>query len=161
MYRMWLCVHICVYIHFIVQSLSHIQLYATSWTAAHQASLTFTNSWSLRKLIALKSVMSSKHLSLCWPLLLLPSIFLSIRVFSNDSTLFIRWPKYWSFTSAWVLPTNIQDWFPLGLISLNFLQSKWFLRVFSNTTAQMHQSFCVQASLLCNSHMHTWLLETP
>ena len=81
-----------------VQSLSHVRLFATPWTAACQASLSITNSWSLPKLISTESVMPSNHLILCHPFLLLPSIFPSIRVFSNESALRIRWPKYWSFS---------------------------------------------------------------
>ena len=81
-----------------VQWLSLFRLFVTSWTAARQASLSFTNSWSLLKLISIESVMPSTHLILCHPLLLLPSIFASIRVFSNESALHIRWPKYWSFS---------------------------------------------------------------
>ena len=81
-----------------VQSLSSVQLFVTPWTAAHQASLYITNSWSLLKLISIELVMSSNHLILCCPLLLLPSIFPSIRVFSSESVLPIRWPRYWSFS---------------------------------------------------------------
>ena len=81
-----------------VQSLSHLQFFATPWTAAHQDSLSITNSRSLHKLMSIESVMPSNHLILCCPLLLLPSIFPSIRVFSNESALCIRWPKYWSFS---------------------------------------------------------------
>ena len=92
----------------VVQSLSLVQLFATPWTAAHQASLSITNSWSLLKLMSIKSVMSSNHLILCRPLLLLPSIFLSIRVFSNQSVLLIGWPKYCASASPSVLPMNIQ-----------------------------------------------------
>ena len=81
------------------QSLSHVRLFATPWTAAHQASLSITNSRSLLKLMSIESVMPSNHLILCHPLLLLPpSIFPSIRAFSNESVLCIRWPKYWSFS---------------------------------------------------------------
>ena len=81
-----------------VQSLSRVQLFATLWTAARQASLSITNSWSLLKLISIESVMPSNYLILCCPLLLLPSVFPSIRVFSNESALRMRWPKYWSFS---------------------------------------------------------------
>ena len=81
-----------------VQLLSHVQLFATPWTAAHQASLSITNSQTLLKLISIKSMMSSDHLILCHPLLLLPSIFPSIRVFCNESVLHIRWPMYWRFS---------------------------------------------------------------
>ena len=81
----------------VVQSLGHIQLFATPWTTAHQASLSITNSQSLLKFMSIELVMPSNHLILCHPLLLLPSIFPSTRVFSNESALRIRWPKYWSF----------------------------------------------------------------
>ena len=93
-----------------VQSLSHIQLFVTPWTAACQASLYITNSRSLLKLISIDSVMPSDHLILCHPLLLLPPVFPSIRVFSNESVLRIRWPKYWSFI---INPFNVYS----GLIS--------------------------------------------
>ena len=95
-----------------VQSLSHVQLFATPWTAAHQASLSITNFQSLPKLMSIESVMPSNHLILCYPLLLLPSIFPSIRVFSNESVLHIRWPKCWSFIFS-ICPSNEYS----GLIS--------------------------------------------
>ena len=88
-----------------VKSLSHIQLFVTPWTAAYQVSLSITNSQSLLKLISIESVMPSNHLILCHPLLLPPSIFPSIRVFSNESVLHIRWPKYWSFSFS-ISPSN-------------------------------------------------------
>ena len=88
-----------------VQLLSHVRLFATPWTAAHQASLSITNSQSLLKLMSIESVMPSNHLILCYHLLLLPSIFPSIRVFSNGSVLPIRWPKYWSFSFN-ISPSN-------------------------------------------------------
>ena len=88
-----------------VQSLSRVQLFATRWTAAHQASLFITNSQSLLKLMSIESVMSSNHLILCCPFLILPSIFPLIRVFSNESVLRIRWPKYWSFSFN-ISPSN-------------------------------------------------------
>ena len=91
-----------------VQVLSRVQLFVTPWTAAHQASLSITNSWSLLKLMSIESVMPSNHLILCHPLLLPPAIFPSIRVFSNESVLLIRWPKYWSFSFS-INPSNIQD----------------------------------------------------
>ena len=81
-----------------VQLFSHVRLFATPWSAARQASLSITNSWGLLKLMSIESVMPSNHLILCHPLLLTPSIFLNIRVFSNESVLRIRWPKYWSFS---------------------------------------------------------------
>ena len=95
-----------------VQLLSRVQLFATPWTAACQASLSNTNSWSLPKLMSIESVMPSNHLTLCRPLLLLPSIFPSIRVFSSESALCIRWPKYWSFSFS-IRPSNEHP----GLIS--------------------------------------------
>ena len=88
-----------------VQSLSHVWLFATPWTIAHQASLYITNSQSPPKLMSIESVMPSNHLILCHPLLLLPSIFPNIRVFSNESALHIRWPKYWSFSFN-ISPSN-------------------------------------------------------
>ena len=93
----------------VVWSLSRVRLFGTPWTAARQASLSITNSRSLLKLTSIESVMSFNHLILCRPLLLLPSIFPSIRVFSNESALPMRWPKHWSFRSASVLPKNAQD----------------------------------------------------
>ena len=141
-----------------VQSLSRVQHFVTQWTAACQASLSI-NPWNLLKLISIESVMPSNSLILCHPFLLLPSNFLSISIFSNESVLCIRWPKYSS--SASVLPVNIQDWFPLGLIGLISLQSKGLSTVFSNTTVQNHQFFSAQLSLSFNSHIHTWLVEKP
>ena len=135
-----------------VQSLSHVWLFTTPWTAACQASLSITNSQSLLKLTSIKSVMPSNHLILYRPLLL-SSIFSSIRVFSNESVLRIRWTKS---TSTSVLPMNIQDWFPLGLTGLLCLQSKG---LFSSTTVQKHQFFGTQPSLWSNSHICIWLLE--
>ena len=147
-----------------VQSLSHVILFATPWTGTRQAFPSVTNFQSLLKLTSFKSVMPSHHLILCCPLLLPPSIFPSIRVFSNEPVLHIRWPKYWSFSFSnehWGLPMNIQDWFPLGLTGWISLQSKGLSRVFSNTTVQKHQFFSAHLSLQSNSHIHTWLLEKP
>ena len=95
-----------------IQLLSCVQLFATPWTAAHQASLSITNSWSLLKIMSIESVMPSNHLILCHPLLLLPSIFPSIRVYSKESVLYIRWPKNWSFSFS-INPSNEYS----GLIS--------------------------------------------
>ena len=128
-----------------VQLLSHVWLFATPWTATYQASVSNTNSGSLLKLMSIESVMPS-NLFLCHPLLLLPSIFPSIRVFSNESVLRIRWPKYWSFSFS-ISPSNEhQDWFPLGWTGGISLQSKGLSRVFSNTTVQKHQFFGTQLS---------------
>ena len=132
----------------------------TQWTAARQASPSFTISRSLLKLMSIESIMLSNHLTLCHPLLLLPSIFPSIRVFSNDLALSIMLPKYWSFS---ISPSNEYS----GLISFRI---DWFdvltvqgglSRVFSNTTIWKHQFFGAQPSLWSSSHICTWLLEKP
>ena len=129
-----------------VQLLSRVRLFATPWTAACQASLFITNSRSLPKPMSIESVMPSNHLILCRPLLLLPSIFPCIRVFSNESALHIRWPKHWSFSFR-ISPSNEhQDWSPLGWTGWTSLQSKGLSRVFSNTTVQKHQFFGAQLS---------------
>ena len=144
-----------------VQPLSHVWFFATLWTTALQASLSITNSWSLPKLMSIDSVMPSNHLILCHLPLLLPSIFPSIRVFSNESALPIRWPKYWSFSFS-VRPSNeYPRWSPLGWTGWISLQSKGLSRVFSNTTVQKHQFFGAPLSLQSNSQIHTWLLEKP
>ena len=119
----------------------------TPWTAARQASLSITNSRSLPKLMSIESVMPSNHLILCCPLLLLPSIFPSIRVFSNESALHIRWPNYWSFSFN-ISPSNEHP----GLTSfrmdwLDLLAVQELSRVFSSTTVQKHQFFGAQLSL--------------
>ena len=145
-----------------VQLLSRVQLFVTPWIAACQASLSITNSQSLPKLMSIELVMSSNHLILCHPLLLLPSIFPSIRVLSNESDLHIRWPKYWRFSFG-ISPSNEHsalisfrmDW--LDLLAVQGTLS----RVFSNTTVQKHQVFGSQLSSQSNSHIHTWPLEKP
>ena len=124
------------------QSLSRVHLFATPWTAAHQASLSITNSWSLLKIITIESVMPSNDLILCCP-----SIFPSIRVSSNESALCIRWPNYWSFCFNISPSINTQDWSPLGLTGWISLQSKGLSRVFSNTAIQKHQFFSTCLSL--------------
>ena len=134
-----------VIVHVVVQSLSSVPLFAAPWTAECQDSLSFTISRSLLKLMSMHSVMPSK-LILCHPFLLPPLIFPSIRVFSNESALHIRWLKYWSFSYS-INPSNEYSGlisFRTGLISL---QSKGLSRVFSNTTVQKHQFFSVHLSL--------------
>ena len=137
-----------------VQSLSGVQLFATPWTAAVQASLSIANSRSLLKPISIESVMPSSHLIICHPLL--PhSIFLSIRIFSNESVLCIRWPKYWSFSFS-IGPSSEYS----GLIScrmdwLDLLAVQGTLKSLLNTTVQKHQFFSTQLSLQSNSHIHT------
>ena len=143
------------------QSLSCVQPFATPWTAARQVSLSITNSRSPSKPMSIESVMPSNHLILCHPLLLLPSIFPSIRVFSNESVLHIRWPKYWSFSFN-ISPSNEYS----GLISLrmdwlDLFAIQGILKVFSNTIVQKHKFFGAQLSSQSNSHIHTWLLEKP
>ena len=130
-----------------VQSLSCVQLIATPWSAAGQASLSITNSRSLSKLMSIESVMPSSHLILCCLLLLLPSILPSIRVFSKESALHIRWPKYWMFNFN-ISPSNEH----LGLISfrmdwLDLLAVQGLSRIFSNTAVQKHQFFSSPLSL--------------
>ena len=139
-----------------VQSLSHVWLFATPWTVARQASLSITNSRSLLRLLSFESVMPSYHLILCRPLLLLPSIFPSIRVFSNESALCIRWPS-WSFSFN-ISPSNEHP----GLISwsprmdwLDLFATQGTRKVFSNTAVQKHQFFSTQHSSQSNSHIHT------
>ena len=130
----------------VVQSLSRVWLFATPWTAAHQDSPSCIISWSLCKLMSTESVMPSNHLTLYHPILLLSSNFPSVKIFSKESALRIRWPKYWSFSLSLSLKMNIQDWFPLGLTGLISLQSKGPSRVFSSTTVQKHQFFGTQPS---------------
>ena len=146
-----------------VQSLSRVWLFETQWIAARQASVSIANSWSSLRLTSIEWIMPSSHLILCRPLLLLPPIPPSIRVFSNESTLLMRCPKYWSFSFS-IIPSKeliSQDWSPLEWTGWIFLQSKGLSRIFSNTTVQKHQFFGTQPSSQSNSHIHTWPLEKP
>ena len=145
----------------VVQLLSRVWLFATPWTAACQASLSITISQSSLKLMSIASVMPCNHLILCCPLFLPPSIFPSIRVFSNKSVLHIRWPKYWSFSFS-ISPSSKYS----GLISfridwLDLLTVQGTLKSLSNTTVQKHQFFGAQLSSQSKSHIHTWPLEKP
>ena len=127
-----------------VQLLIRVQLFATPWTAARQASQSITNSWSLLKLKSIESVMPSSHLLLCRPLLLLPSVFPSIRVFSNESVLNIKWPEYWSFSFS-IRPFNEQS----GLISFRM---DWVdLLVVQGTHKSLFQHHSSKASLFPRS----------
>ena len=117
------------------------------------ASLSITNSWRWLNLMSIESVIPSNHLILCRPLLLLPLIFPSIRVFSSESVLHIRWPNYWSFS---ISPSNeYSGLISSGMTGLNSLQSKGLSRVFSSTTVQKHQYFGGLPSLWSSSHIHT------
>ena len=137
-----------------VQSLSHVQLFMTSWTIARQASLSITNSWSLFKLIFIESVMPSNHLILCCPLLLLPSIFPSIRVFSNESAFHIRWPNYWSFSFD-ISPSNEHP----GLISFRM---GWLdLFAVQGTLKSLLQHHSSKASILQHSTFFIVQLSHP
>ena len=127
-----------------IQLLSHVRLFATPWTVSHQASLSITNSWSLLKLMSIESVLPSNHLILCRPLLLLPSIFPSIRVFPNESILHIRWPKYWSFSFN-ISPSNEYS----GLISFRM---DWLdLLAVQRTFKSLLQHHTSKASILWHS----------
>ena len=143
-----------------VQSFSRVLLFATPWTAARQASLSITNSRSLLKLMSIELVIPSNHLILCHPLLL-PSVVPSIRIFSNESVLHIRWPKYWSFSFS-ITPSNEYS----GLIAFRM---DWLdLLAVQGTLESLLQHHSSKASILqrstflwSNSHIHTWLLEKP
>ena len=137
-----------------VQLLSRIRLFATPWTAAHWASLSITNFRSLLKLMSIELVMPSNHLILCHPLLLLPSIFPSIRVFSNESVLHIRWPKYWNFSFSISPPNEYSGLISYRMDCLDLLAIQGTLKSLSNTTVQKHQFFGTQFSLWFNSHIH-------
>ena len=135
-------------------SLSHVRLFVTPWTEAHQDSLSITNSQSLLKLMSLESVMPSNHLNLCHPLLLQPSIFPSIRVFSNESVLCIRWPKYWSFSFN-ISPFNEHS----GLISFRM---DWLdLLAVQGTLKSLLQHRSSEASILWRSAFFTVQLPHP
>ena len=141
----------------VVQSLSHVWLFATLCIAACQTSLSFTVSWSLLKLMSIEWVMPSNHLILSPPS---PPAFSHSQVFSIESALRIRWQKYWNFSFS-ISPSNEYSGltsFRIGWISL---LSKGLSRVFSSTTVWKHQFFSIQLSLWSNSHIYTWLLEKP
>ena len=133
----------------------------TPWTAASQASLSFTISQSLLKLMSIEWVMPSNHLLLHLPLPLLTSIFPSIKVFSNELALHIIGQSVGASALAWVLLVNIQVWLPLGLTGLISLLSKGLPRLFSSITIWKHQFFSAQPSLWSSSHIHTRLSEKP
>ena len=144
-----------------VQPLSSVRLFETPWITARQASLSITNSWSSLRLTSIESVMPSSHLILCTPLLLLPPIPPSIRVFSNESTLHMRWPKYWSFSFSIILPKETPGLISFRMDWLDLLAVQGTLKCLLNTTIQKHQFFDTQPSSQSNSHIHTWPLEKP
>ena len=143
------------------ESLSCVRLFATPWAAACQAFLSFTISWSFLKVMSIESVMSSNHLILCCPLSLLPSVFPSIKIYSNESVLCITWPKYWSFSFS-ISPSN-------GYSELISFRIDWFdFLAVQGTLKSLLQHHSSKASILqrsafwwSNSHIHTWLLEKP
>ena len=137
-----------------VQSLSRVQLFATPWTAAHQASLSITNAQSLLKLMSISSIMPFNHLILCHPLLLLPSIFPSIRVFSNESVLHVRWPKYWSFSFN-ISPSN--EYSELIYFRMDWLE----LLVVQGTLKHLLQHHSSKASILWHSAFFIVQLSHP
>ena len=137
-----------------VQLLSRVQLFVTPWIAAHQASLSITNSRSLLRFIPIESVMPSSHLILCHPLLLLPSIFPSKRVFSNESTLLIRWPKYWSFSFS-ISPSNEHP----GLIS--FRMDWLYLLAVQGTIKSLLQHHSSKTSIFRHPAFFTVKLSHP
>ena len=147
--------------HFSVQSLSRVWLFATPWTAAHQPSLHFTISWNLHKLMSFESVMPSNHLILCRPLLLLPSIFPNIKVFSNESVLLIRWPKYWSFSFSISTSNEYSGLISFRMDWLDLLAGQRSLKSLLQHHSSNHQFFGAQLSLWSNSHICTSLLEKP
>ena len=145
-----------------VQSLSPVRPFVTPWIAARQASLSITNSQSSLRFKSIESVMPSSHLILCRPLLLLPPIPPIIRVFSNESTLHMRWPKYLGFSFSIIPSKEIPGLISFRMDWLDLLAVQWTARrVFSNTTVQKHQFFGAQLSSQSNSHIHTWPLEKP
>ena len=138
----------------LTKSLSHIQLFATPWTAARQAPLSFAISWSLLKLMSIESMIPSNHLILCHPLLLLPSIFPSIRVFSHESVLHIRWSKYWSFSFS-ISPSNEYSGF-------SFFRIDWLhLLAVQGTLKSLLQHYNSKASILQHSAFFMIQLSHP
>ena len=144
-----------------VQSLSHDRLFETPWTAAHQASVSLTNSWSLLKFMSIELVLPLNHLILYCPFSSCLQACPASGSFPMSQLFAPGGQRIGVSVSASVLPMNIQDWFPLGWTDWISLQSKGFSRVFSKTTVQKHQFFHTQLSLWSNSHIHTRLLEKP
>ena len=146
---------IVVYQFSSVQSLSRVQLFATPEIVAHQASLSITNSQSSPKLMCIESVIPSSHFILCHPLLLLPPIPPSIRVFSNESVFRMGWTEYWSFSFSISPSSEHPGPVSFRMYWLNLLASKGLSRVFSKTTVQKHQFFSAQLSSQSDSYIHS------
>ena len=145
--------------YFVVQSHSRVWLFVNPWTAAWQASLSFTTTWSLLKLMFIELVMTSNHLILCYPFPSCPQTFPASGSFPMSWLFSSYGQNYWSFS---ISPSNeYSGWFPLGLTALISLLSKGLSRVFSNTTVWRHEFFSAEPSLWSNFHIHTWLLEKP
>ena len=144
-----------------VQSLSPVWLFVTPWIPAHQAYLSITISRSSLKLASTESVMPFSHLILCCPLFLLPPIPPSIRALSNESTLHMRWTKYWSFSFSIIPSKEIPGLISFRMDLLYLLAVQRTLKHLLNTTVQKHQFFSAQLSSQSNFHIHTWPLEKP
>ena len=142
------------------QSLSRVRLFETPWIAARQASLSITNSQSSLRLTSIESLMPSSHLILCRPLLLLPPIPPSIRGFSNESTLLMRWPKYWSFSFS-IIPSKKHPGLIFRMDWLDLLAVQGTLKSLLQHHIQKHQFLSTQLSSQSNFHIHTWPLEKP
>ena len=140
---------------------SRVQLFATPWIAARQASLSITNCRRSLRLMSIESVMPSSHLILCRPLLLLPQIPPSIRVFSNESTLHKRWPKYWSFSLSIIPFKEIPGLISFRMDWLDLLAVQRILKSLLQHHSSKYQFLSAQLSSQSNSHIHTWPLEKP
>ena len=144
-----------------LQSLSCVWLFVTPWTAACQASLCITNSWNLLKLMSITTVMPSSHLILCRPLLLLAPIPPSIEDFSSESTLHMRWPKYWSFSFSIIPPKEHPELISFRMDWLDLLAVQGTLKSLLQHHSSKHEYFSTHPSSQSNFHIHTWLLEKP
>ena len=153
------CVCVCVHVHCCCLVATLRLVFCNPMDYSTPGSSVLTVSQSLLKFTSIESVMPSNYVILCHPLLLLPSVFPSMRVFSNESALCIRWSKIWSFNFNISHSNEHQDWSPLGWTGWITLKSKGLSRVFSNTSGQKHPFFGSQHALQSTSHIRTWLLE--
>ena len=144
-----------------VQLFSHVWLFATPWTVAHQASLSITNSQSLLKLMSIESVMPSNHLILYHPLLLPPSVFPSIRVFSKESVLRIRWPNYWSFSFSISTSNEYSGLISFRMDWLDLLEVQRILKSLLQHYSSKASILQCSVFFIVHFHIHTWLLEKP